>query len=311
MPNVVTNKFGRMSRWQLVGLLLVVSLFPGLFWGYSGPVAESSDLPHFVPPAVAYQPRDFSPVSASPPLTRERIREDLRLLRQTGFQSLVTYGSGSMLGSVPEIARQEGFSGTIIMGIWDPFSQEEWDNALAQAAWVDGYCLGNEGLGIRYSPKELAPRMATLRQLTGLPVTTTEPIDSYLEEPYQEWLLEHSDWLFPLSQPFLAAQADPRQAVRWIIARHDYLAALSGNRVIIKETGFPSGGTEGTGEESQIAFFEALESTGLSFFYFEAFDQPWKSRESGEEIEEHWGLYRSDGTPKKVIPWLNKRWSGQ
>jgi exo-beta-1,3-glucanase (GH17 family) len=223
---------------------------------------------------------------------------------------LVTYGSHGVLGTIPELARKEGFDGMVIMGIWEPFSEEEWHNAVVQAPFVDGYCVGNEGLGVRYSPEELASKMTTLRRMTGRPVTTTEPIDSYLVGPYREWLLAHSDWLFPLAQPFFAVPWDPAQAVRWIVARHDYLAATTGSRVILKETGFPS--AAGGSEAAQRAFFEALDATGLLFFHFEAFDQPWKRDTLGQlEVEAHWGLYRVDGTPKLVVPWMSNRWSKQ
>lgn len=298
-------------RWGLTAFpLLTVSLFLAVLRGSPNSDATSLRTLPFVLPAVAYNPRGFSPKSDASLLSREQITKDLRLLRKNGFRSLVTYSSQGILGSIPAVARQEGFDGTVIMGIWDLFSEGEWNNALAHAAVVDGYCLGNEGLGVRYSTNELASRMTELRRLTGHLVTTTEPIDSYLKGPYREWLLAHSDWLFPLAQPFWAAELDPRQAVNWIIARYDYLVATTGRSVILKEAGFPSAGVEGYNEEAQLAFFEVLESTGLSFFYFEAFDQPWKRDVlKYHEVEAHWGLYRADGTPKKMISWLSNLWA--
>lgn len=300
-------------RWGLTAFpLLTVSLFLAVLRGSPNSDATSLRTLPFVLPAVAYNPRGFSPKSDASLLSLEQITEDLRLLRKSGFRSLVTYSSHGVLGSIPYIARQEGFDGRVIMGIWDLLSEEEWNNALAQVSFVDGYCLGNEGLGVRYSTDELASKMTELRRLTGHLVTTTEPIDSYLEGPYREWLLAHSDWLFPLAQPFWAAQLHPNQAVTWLVARHDYLTATTRRSVILKEAGFPSAGSAGYDEEAQLAFFEALESTGLSFFYFEAFDQPWKRDVLRyHEAEAHWGLYRADGTPKKVVSWLTNHWSKQ
>ena len=300
------KKIRLVGRWQFVAFLLMAIL--------SGCVkAESKEAPidnfQLKQPAVAYNPRSFS-LESSSVLSRKEITEDLRLLRVSGFRSLVTYGSKGILGSIPEMARNVGFDGVVIMGIWDPFSKEEWSNALAQAPYVDGYCLGNEGLGVRYNPNELAAKMDELRRLTGHPVTTSEPIDSYLTGPYRDWLLTHSDWLFPLAHPFWADQSDPAMAVDWIVARHDYLTANTGRNVILKEAGYPSGGVERISEETQLAFFKVLESKGLSFFYFEAFDQPWKKNVlRHHEVEAHWGIYQSDGTPKKVAEWLSERWS--
>ena len=82
------------------------------------------------------------PTDESRGISRKQIAADIRLLRESGFRSIVTYGSDGALQFIPEIARQEGFDGTIIMGIWDPFSDKVWNNALAQNKLVDGYCLG-------------------------------------------------------------------------------------------------------------------------------------------------------------------------
>lgn len=266
----------------------------------------------FVSPAVAYQPRAFNPELPSSSLSREQIAADLRLLRKAGFRSLVTYGSSGALGFVPEVARQERFDGTLVMGIWDPFSLEEWTQALAQSRFVDGYCLGNEGLGHRYSPDALAVRMRELRHATGLPVTTAEPIDSYLQGPHRDWLLANSDWLFPLAHPFFAGQLDPQRAVDWTVVRVDYLAATSGREVILKEAGLPTAGARGATPDAQTAFFRALDATRLSWFFFEAFDQPWKAESSAQlPVEAHWGLFRPDGAPKSAIQWVASRWSSQ
>lgn len=276
-----------------------------LLCGFHEAKAASRDSLRVVAPAVAYHPRGFVPGSEGSILNREQIVEDLRLLKRNGFRSLVTYSAEGMQRLIPEIARREGFDGTIIMGVWDPLSEEEIRNAVAQAPFVDAYCIGNEGLGIRYTPEQLAKKMAELRRLTGRPVTTTEPIDSYLAGPYRKWLIDHSDWLFPLAQPVWAGESDPSESVRWILARHDLLAAKTGRRVILKEAGLPSAGAEVHNEEAQLVFFQALESTDIRFFYFEAFDQPWKKDFRGEHgVEVHWGLFRSDGTPKKVVSWL-------
>jgi exo-beta-1,3-glucanase (GH17 family) len=299
-----------LSIWIGLQFTSAIAVFAFLFEGNVGASIGPRDILRLDSPAVAYHPKGFRPGSESSSLSRTQIIDDLELLKTVGFNSLVTYGASGALGFVPEIARQVGFDGTIIMGLWDPLSEEESYNALAQAPFVDGYCLGNEGLGVRYKPDELRLKMAELRRATRLPVTTTEPIDSYLEGPYREWLLKNSDWLFPLAQPFLAAQRTPHQAVSWIVVRHDYLTATSGRVVILKEIGYPTAGAKGSSEEAQRMFFEILSNTGLAFFYFEAFDQPWKRDVLRQpEVEAHWGLYRADGTPKKGIAWLSRRWA--
>ena len=291
---VETKSMGREHFVSLIMLFLIWAV-------YDTPIIFAGDLA-FVSPAVAYQPRGFilDPEPEIP--SAERIRADLCLLRKSGFRSLVTYGAKDAMGRIPEIAREEGFDGIVVMGIWDVFAPEEWTNAIAQIPFTDGYCIGNEGLGVRYKPDELALRMAQLRQITGLPVTTSEPIGKYMRGPYRDWLLEHSDWLFPNVHPFWGGQLNPKQGVEWVVAHHDYLAAVTKRKVVIKEAGCPSAGSEGLSEETQHLFYEALEMTRVSFFYFEAFDQPWKKDVLGlPAIEAHWGLFYKDGTPKKAI----------
>ena len=299
---ILSNRIKEVSQFCFGAMLLVI-----LVLGCSNPKATKLNGLSLTSPGVTYHPRAFLPTLENPGPTRQQVIEDLRLLRKIGFRSLVTYGADSTMGHIPGIARQEGFDGLVIMGIWNPLSEQEWRNALAEAPFVDGYCLGNEGLGVRYSPDELASRMTELRRLTGHPVTTSEPIASYLGGPYRDWLLVNSDWLFPIAHPFLAGQGTTDSAVDWVVALYDYLTATSKRQVIIKETGFPSAGSKICSEEIQLSFFRLLETKGIQFFYFEAFDQPWKKEIRQHEVEAHWGLFRADSTPKKVISWFANR----
>ncbi len=290
-------------------LLQLTIIFTILFSGHSDSLITPNTTPLLVAPAVAYHPRGYIPAVESQGPSRKQIIADLRLLRKSGFSSIVSYGSIGALGFIPEIARREGFDGSIIMGIWDINSNEERTNAIVQKVFVDGYCLGNEGLGVRYSPDELETKMVELRQLTGKPVTTSEPMGHYLKEPYGEWLLANSDWLFPNFFPVWNAKLNIDHSVKWVIAYHDYLTAVSDKPLIIKEVGLPTALSEGLSEEAQLLFFESMGSTEIPFFYFEAFDQPWKRDVLNQpEYEAHWGIYHEDGSPKEVIKWLAKKW---
>ncbi len=260
-------------------------------------------------PAIAYQPREYVPTDEASVLSDEQIIADLQLLVGVGFRSLVTYSATDDMAKIPGIARKEGFDETIIMGIWDPFSSEEWRNAVKNAPFVDGYCIGNEGLGIRYTPQELAVKMEELRRLTGKPVTTSEPIDSYISGHHKEWLLKHSDWLFPIAHPYWANYEDPAKGVAWVVAYHDLLVVLANRQVMLKEVGHPTIFPVEFNENRQTEFFQLLDSHRISFFFFEAFDQPWKGNTIEERrVEAYWGIFRADGTPKKVVPWITKKW---
>ncbi len=279
-------------------------------WAAGCPLIIHADELKLKAPAVAYQPNSSTPDTLEIELNESPIRADLRKLRNIGFRGIVTYGSKGIMGKIPEFARSEGFDGTIIMGIWDITSKEEFDNAISQVRFVDGYCLGNEGLGVRYNVETLLSRMKQLRTATSRPVTTSEPIFQYFQPKYQHVLCKAPDWIFPIIHPFWNHPFDPEQSARWITVHYDYLSAVSGRSVIIKEAGFPTAGHEKLSEEAQIAFFKELAKSGLHFFHFEAFDQSWKANvENNPLIEAHWGLFKADGTPKKIVSFLKEQWA--
>jgi len=246
---------------------------------------------------VAYSPTGYNPERKIYP-NAQSIRIDLSILRSEGFRGLVTYGAGGILEDIPEMARNEGFDKKIIMGIWDPFSSEEWSNAVSQSKYVDGYCLGNEGLDKRYSKNVLAARMQLLRTLTGKPVTTSEKIQNYFDSKHKKWLLQNSDFIFPTVHPYWAKISTPEEAVAWTVTMFDSLATLTNKEIVFKEVGLPSEGDPCCSETEQADYYSLLEQTQVNFVYFEAFDQQWKSSSS---VDSFWGLHRADRTPKLVL----------
>ena len=247
----------------------------------------------------------YSPSSPNPNIgleaTPNKIIADLAVLRDAGFNGLVTYGSAGTMGrELPALAQEAGFEG-MIMGIWDPDSQEEYDAAInaAQNNIVLGYCIGNEGFNepSRYDMSKLSASIQKLREATGKPVTTTEEIDDY----YHEELLQLGDWIFPNAHPYFHNQLEPESALRWTKRVYDSLKNRTDRFVWLKEVGLPTAGTkdEKLSEEAQKQYFVELANTDVNFVYFEAFDQPWRT---SLPIEAHWGIFNSDRTPK-LLGW--------
>lgn len=81
--------------------------------------------------------------------------------------------------------------------------------------------------------------------------------------------------------------------------------------VIITEAGWATKANdkginiENVNEGFQKIYFNELmewtEKEGILTFYFEAFDENWKGSPEPWEPEKHWGLYRSDRTPKLAV----------
>jgi exo-beta-1,3-glucanase (GH17 family) len=245
----------------------------------------------------------YSPPSSDPnrgiEATSDAIRDDLSTLRQANFTGLITYGSSGIMGrEFPSLAESLGFEG-IIMGIWDPFNEEEIQNAqrASDLPITLGYCVGNEGLHIRYETIDLVSVMENLRKTTGKPVATTEEVDDYSDET----LLDLGDWVFPNVHPYFHSQTEPMLAVRWTKGAFDDFKRKTNRFILFKEVGLPtSGGVDGQlSEANQDLYYDELAKTDVHFVYFEAFDQPWKTH---LPIEPHWGVFHSDRSPK-LLGW--------
>jgi len=247
---------------------------------------------------VAYAPTNFNPNVGQFP-SEESIAEDLDALFSHHYRGLCTYGAENTLGLIPRIAREHGFIGRIIMGIWNPASAEEWSGALAASDYVDGYCIGNEGLTFPYAPPNnydttmLMQAMDSLRYLTGKPVTTSEPIDVYFAGEFSNFLLNHCDWLFPIIHPYWHGCQTPQAAAQWTLEMYDSLRLVSEMTVIIKEEGWPTEGATSANADFQAHYFEVLLDSmqagwECKLFFFEAFDQYWKN---WHPVEPYWGLF--------------------
>ena len=245
---------------------------------------------------ICYSPTNTNPDAGEQP-TLDTLRSDLAVLRQAGFNGLITYGASGVLGSdLPRLAEEAGFDG-VIMGIWDIDSAEELGAARAAAARdnVLGYCLGNEGLGRRYDLAALRKGIAELKQATGKPVATTEEFDDYFDPDIRAV----GDWVFPNTHPIFHGRHDPPRAVRWTAGAYDEQARAGDRFIWFKEVGLPSDGAEDEPytPADQRAYYEALAETPVMFAYFEAFDQPWKVWRA---LEPHWGLFDADRRPKPI-----------
>ena len=247
---------------------------------------------------VAYAPTASDPNSGRE-ATPDEIIADLTVLRAAGFNGLVTYASTGIMGrELPALAQETGFEG-LIMGIWDPDSQEEYDAAIqaAQNSVVLGYSIGNEGFNSpsRYDMSKLSAAIQKLRETTMKPVTTTEEIDDY----YDQELLLLGDWIFPNAHPYFHDQSEPDSALHWTVGVYNDLKKRTDRFILLKEVGLPTTGDNAgkLSEESQKQYYVALAETDINFVYFEAFDQPWRT---SLPVESHWGIFNSDRTPKRL-----------
>jgi exo-beta-1,3-glucanase (GH17 family) len=270
---------------------------------------------------IAYSPTHFDPTTNPPRWPTENdVREDLRVLRGAGFNGLVTYGSNYVNPSMPgqmldvaTLAQETGFKGMIV-GVWNPTDEKELLTAeqANQHSVVYGYCVGNEGLDVRYDLKKLTAAMERLRRTTGKPVTTAEEAHDYSENS-PLWSI--SDWIFPNVHPYFAGQREPREAVKWTERIFKNLRPVSLKTLLFKEVGLPSAGEREVSEARQAEYYRLLQKTDVAYVVFEAFDAPWKhlnqpnpnSNAAKPDPEPHWGVFKSDRKPKEVVSGICSR----
>lgn len=241
---------------------------------------------------ITYAPTNFNPLKKIYP-SDSSITEDLKLLFDAGFNAVITYGSQEALAHIPRIARECGFRG-VIMGIWNFKDQVELDNAIAMAEYVDGYCVGNEGLYLRYELAELKGAISYVKSQTNRPATTTEEINDYAKG----YIVELGDWVFPNVHPYFSNAKGPFEAARWVKNHYRIIkrSAPVNKPVIFKEVSLPTRGDGECNERKQKEFFKLMEQGEVKFAYFEAFDQYWKCH---LPVEPYWGLFDKNRRPKK------------
>jgi exo-beta-1,3-glucanase (GH17 family) len=254
---------------------------------------------------IAYAPTHYYPAE-SPPVVpgRESLRADLTVLRGAGFRGLITYGAD--IPAIADVTQEMGFR-AMLLGIWDPFNPTERAKALRTVAahkqLIAGIVVGNEGLTTgRYTIERLCVAMSEIRAVARKPVSTTEPVDFTLSEPR---IGACSDFITANAHPYFSNQKEPQAAVRWTQDAWDAVCArYAGKPVLLKEVGLPTAGDEAVSEKAQEEYYTLLAKTAVKFAYFEAFDASPRFKQGS--IEDSWGLWHNDRSPKPVVhalPW--------
>jgi exo-beta-1,3-glucanase (GH17 family) len=254
---------------------------------------------------ISYAPTNFYPAE-SPPVfpSTQSLEADLQVLRQAGFDGLITYGSE--IDELPEVAYKLGFR-AVLLGVWDPQSVSERMN-VARAVrsnphMIAGVIVGNEGLSTgRYTMDTLCKALEEIGTATGKPVSTTEPVDWILAEPK---IAECSTFITVNAHPYFSGQRTPEKAAQWTLeAWKAVRSRYPDAQLLFKEVGLPSGGADGLTEDVQKDYYIRLARTDVVFSYFEAFDATPRFKDA--LIEQFWGLWRSDRSPKGIVadlPW--------
>ena len=280
--------------------------------------------------AISYGPyRDGQAPGAEQP-SREEIREDLHLIAQH-WKLLRIYGSQGSSETILELIRGDELGLRVMLGAWIEAEDSE-ENRVRNVREVDeairltnaypdvvaALSVGNE-TQVYWSAHRgpLDPVIAHVRRARAaveVPVTSADD--------YNYWNKEESAAL-AREIDFLALHIHPlwngillEDAVAWTAGVVESIQDLHPEvPVVLAETGWATQKhDEGEqarlikdepDEEGQAVFYREWtrwsEEARLVTFFFEAFDEKWKGGPHPNEVEKHWGLYRSDRTPKKAM----------
>jgi exo-beta-1,3-glucanase (GH17 family)/cellulose synthase/poly-beta-1,6-N-acetylglucosamine synthase-like glycosyltransferase len=260
---------------------------------------------------IAYNPSHLFTQHLSKTISPERIDADLRQLSHiTGHIRTYTVDGG--MDQVPQIARRYGL--TVSLGIWiDPDlakNDKQIDLAirtvLANRRVIDRVIVGNETQERGdISPDQLNAYIQRVRDAlpARIKVTTAEPWSTWMLTPQ---IQQNVDVIFVHLLPYWES-TDIRGAIK---ATDNFYNQMQKNfpdkPIIIGEAGWPSDGhTRGHAEASTSneayfdrAFTQHAMETGWDYYLLEAYDQPWKTRDTEGAVGAYWGLFDASGSPK-------------
>lgn len=221
------------------------------------------------------------------------------------------YSSQGPANAIVESAADEGVC--VNVGVW--LSRDAQANAseiaaleaLAEVPVVRSVTVGNEVL-LRgdMSVDELRRAIAQVRAVvdSSVEITVADDYNQWLAHPE---LAEDVDFITVHIYPFWQHQSIDSAINVLQDAYTRVRGVFPGKRIVIGETGWPSAGSPldaavpGPESESRYvaAFVEWSDRHGVPYFYFETFDESWKSDES--DVGTHWGLYQQDGVLKPEL----------
>jgi exo-beta-1,3-glucanase (GH17 family) len=203
----------------------------------------------------------------------------------------ICVASGIWLGSDPAANTMEMMAG----------------EQLASSRAVHAIIVGNEVL-LRgdLSEGQLRSDIEQVRAKLGraASITTADTYDEWLAHPA---LAQDVDFITVNIYPFWQGISVDSAIQSLDQAYTQVEKAFPHKQVVIGETGWPSAGPPHgaavPSAENQARYLRAFiswaQSHRVQYFYFEAFDEDWKTNEAGVGI--HWGLYQQDGKVKPAL----------
>lgn len=275
---------------------------------------------------ISYGPYREGQQPGGPDPTREQIEEDLRLLASQ-WHMIRFYASRGPAEDILRTLRDHDLPIRVMVGAWiapgaptDNASEvaEAIRLAVAYPDQVAAVNVGNETQvfwsGHRVPRDELIAYIRMVRAGVDQPVTTADDYN-FWNKPESHEVAREVDFIALHAYAMWNGQT-LQDAVPWTAS---VVASIAGEHpdlaVVLSEAGWATelnpDGDEAqyikapAGVDEQAAFYQAFTAwaadAGLPYFWFEAFDEPWKGSDDPREVEKHWGLFGVDRTPKPAL----------
>ena len=269
------------------------------------------------------------------------ILEDLKILLSHNLDLIRLYDSGENSAATLKIIKQHKLPIKVLLGIWldaevsnhegCPWlelpipAQKLFDNKIKNMVEVQrGITLAkkypNIVIAINVGNEALVDwndHMVSLNNVIGYVREVKEGISQpvTVADNYEWWIRDGAKLAAELD--FIGVHTYPAwenktidEALAYTIENIESVyKALPNKPIVILEGGWATTAKEFStqaNEANQKRYYDEImqwsEKSNTTFFFFEAFDEPWKGDPTNlEGAEKHWGLFNVDRTPKQVM----------
>jgi exo-beta-1,3-glucanase (GH17 family) len=242
-----------------------------------------------------------TPASDAPPGTADRLlgivapyTDSIRTFGSTGTAAVVASAAKAMKLKVALGADIES----------DPTRNDVEVAGLigqARAGKVDLAVIGEESLYFNFVDEQKLIDYINRVKATGVPTTTSETWGELINHPR---VVAACDLLVANMFPYWE-NVGIAGSIKYLESSYKKTKAAAGNKEVIIETGWPSGGARHgaavASPENAAYYLRAFTAWArahkVRYFYFEAFDEPWKAAHEGE-VGAHWGIWDTNGQLK-------------
>lgn len=266
--------------------------------------------------------------------SRENILQDLQIISKR-WNLIRIYGSDQQTQNILEVIHQNNLPIRVMLGIWlDGHKSEDENNAQIKLGIelanrfpdiVVAVNVGNE-IFVYWSwhkiddMDKVIGHIRQVRENIKQPVTVSDDYN-FWNKPEAQKIVDEIDFICLHGYAIWNKQL-LKDGITWTESTYQDIQQRHPNhRIAFCETGWPTSKVSTgdsdearlvkgkVGESEQENFFDQydqwVDRNQVISFYFSSFDEEWKGGFDGvnpmEKMEKHWGLYKSDRTPKKAV----------